>query len=184
MMCLPPFTLNPKVKIPLYLRSPNKFWAWRWRCRSWYTSSLELSHVLARREPSRDRVPRASDVTGISRKLRGSSAEATGWVWEYLVTPSLPQTSYQVTASGLNRLQPAQLPLRIRYRVTVFGFNPLMPAPTLPFELVRVQGTPGFRTDIAPKRLEIPFAEEPPKHLRRKRPRKSPAEARRRKTYQ
>ena len=74
-MCLPPFTLNPKMKIPLYLRSPyNKFWAWRWRCRSWYTSSLELSHVLARREPSRDRVPRASDMTGISRKLRGSSA--------------------------------------------------------------------------------------------------------------
>ena len=99
MMCLPPFTLNPKMKIPLYLRSPNKFWAWRWRCRSWYTSSLELSHVLARREPSPDRVPRASDVTGVSRKLRGSSAEATGWVWEYLVTPSLPQ--YQLPSDRL-----------------------------------------------------------------------------------
>ena len=99
MMCLPPFTLNPKMKIPLYLRSPKKFWAWRWRCRSWYTSSLELSHVLARSEPSRDRVPRASDVTGVSRKLRGSSAEGTGWVWEYLVTPSLPQ--YQLPSDRL-----------------------------------------------------------------------------------
>ena len=99
MMCLPPFTLNPKMKIPLYLRSPKKFSAWRWRCRSWYTSSLELSHVLARSGPSRDRVPRASDVTGVSRKLRGSSAEATGWVWEYLVTPSLPQ--YQLPSDRL-----------------------------------------------------------------------------------
>ena len=91
-MCLPPFTLNPKMKILLYLRSPNKFWAWRWRCCSWYTSSLELSHVLARRKPSRDRVPRASDVTGISRKLRGSSAEAPrklrdgfGSIWSLLL---------------------------------------------------------------------------------------------------
>ena len=107
-MCLPPFTLNPKMKIPLYLRSPNKFWAWRWRCRSWYTSSLELSHVLARREPSRDRVPRADGRGGDfaeaprklrGRKLRGSSAEATGWVWEYLVTPSLPQ--YQLPSDRL-----------------------------------------------------------------------------------
>ena len=30
----PPNTLNPKMKIPMYLQSPNEFWAGRWRRRS------------------------------------------------------------------------------------------------------------------------------------------------------
>ena len=67
------------MKLPLYLQSLNKCWAGlKWDsklfiyCVALYTGFFD-------------------DVTGVSRKLRGSFAEAAGWVWEYLATPSLPQ---------------------------------------------------------------------------------------------
>ena len=43
---------------------------------------------------SPERVPGINEVTGISRKLRGSPAEAMGWVWDYLATPFLPQYQF------------------------------------------------------------------------------------------
>ena len=79
-------TLNLKMKIPLYLQSPDKFWAGRWRRRNNLTHFVTgvvkgASTVIL----SRDRVPGTNVVTGISRKLRGRSAEAMGCVWEQLL---------------------------------------------------------------------------------------------------
>ena len=96
----PPNTLNPKMKIPLYLQSVDKFWAERWRRRNnpmqfvtgvvFCSSSKGATTEIL----SRDRVPGTNVVTGISRKPRGRSAEATGCVWEYLATLSLPQYQF------------------------------------------------------------------------------------------
>ena len=173
---LPPSnTLNLKMKIPLYVQSPDKFWAGRWRRRNnpthfvsgvvFCSSNQGATTVIL----SRDRVPGTNVVTGISRKLRGRSAEATGCVWEYLATLSLPQ--YQFPGDRL-WFEPSITSPTSPYRITACGLNLASPNPAL-LNKFALNVRSGFGR-ITPKTIEIPFAEEPRKHLRRKRPRKSP----------
>ena len=108
----PTNTLNLKMKIPLYLQSPDKFWAGRWRRRNnpthfvtgvVFCSSKKVATTVIL---SRDRAPGANVVTGISRKLRGSSAEdprklqdVFGSAWPHFLYRT---TNSQVTAFGLS----------------------------------------------------------------------------------